>query len=93
MKKEQMTIAERPAPILASTLLPAVRVLNLYAGIGGNRKLWEDVEVTSVEYREDIADVYRHYFPGDPETGLHIFNYYKGIMNRQTEQASLFTEW
>ena len=26
-----------------------VRVLNLYAGIGGNRKLWEDVEVTAVE--------------------------------------------
>ena len=22
------------------------KVLNLYAGIGGNRKLWEDVEVT-----------------------------------------------
>lgn len=26
-----------------------MKVLNLYAGIGGNRKLWEDVEVTAVE--------------------------------------------
>jgi DNA (cytosine-5)-methyltransferase 1 len=43
-----------------------MRVLNLYAGIGGNRKLWpEDIEVTAVEYREDITSVYRHYFPKD----------------------------
>lgn len=42
-----------------------MKVLNLYAGIGGNRKLWEGVEVTAVEYREDIANVYRHYFPND----------------------------
>jgi DNA (cytosine-5)-methyltransferase 1 len=42
-----------------------MKVLNLYAGIGGNRKLWQDVEVTAVEQREDIADVYRHYFPQD----------------------------
>ena len=26
-----------------------MKVLNLYCGIGGNRKLWEDVEVTAVE--------------------------------------------
>jgi DNA (cytosine-5)-methyltransferase 1 len=42
-----------------------MKVLNLYAGIGGNRKLWTNVEVTAVEYREDIAAVYRHYFPQD----------------------------
>lgn len=41
------------------------KVLNLYCGIGGNRKLWEDVEVTAIEYREDIAQVYRDYFPED----------------------------
>lgn len=42
-----------------------MKVLNLYCGIGGNRKLWQDVEVTAVEKREDIAAVYRHYFPQD----------------------------
>lgn len=42
-----------------------LKVLNLYAGIGGNRKLWEDVEVTSVEYDEATAQVYRDYFPQD----------------------------
>jgi DNA (cytosine-5)-methyltransferase 1 len=42
-----------------------VKILNLYSGIGGNRKLWEGHEITAVEHREDIADIYRHYFPND----------------------------
>ena len=41
------------------------KVLNLYAGIGGNRKLWEDVDVTAVEWDSDKADVYRDHFPDD----------------------------
>ena len=36
-----------------------IKVLNLYAGIGGNRKLWKDVEVTAVEINEEIAGVYK----------------------------------
>ncbi len=42
-----------------------LRVLNAYAGIGGNRKLWEDVEVTAVELNSDIAEVYKGFFPND----------------------------
>jgi DNA (cytosine-5)-methyltransferase 1 len=42
-----------------------MRVLNLYAGIGGNRKLWEGVEVTAVEHNEEIAAIYKEYFPDD----------------------------
>jgi DNA (cytosine-5)-methyltransferase 1 len=42
-----------------------MKILNLYSGIGGNRKLWKDVEVTAVERRKDIAMVYNHYFPND----------------------------
>jgi DNA (cytosine-5)-methyltransferase 1 len=41
------------------------KVLNLYAGIGGNRKLWENVEVTAVEINEDIAGEYKSNFPND----------------------------
>jgi len=26
-----------------------MKILNLYAGIGGNRKLWQNVDVTAVE--------------------------------------------
>ena len=40
-----------------------MKVLNLYAGIGGNRKLWEDVEVTAVEWDKKIASVYQGFFP------------------------------
>ena len=42
-----------------------MKILNLYAGIGGNRKLWEDVEVTAVEYNPEIAAIYQEYFPSD----------------------------
>lgn len=42
-----------------------MKVLNLYAGIGGNRKLWTDCEVTAVEYNEKIARVYKKYYPHD----------------------------
>jgi DNA (cytosine-5)-methyltransferase 1 len=42
-----------------------MRVLNLFAGIGGNRKLWTDVDVTAVEINPKIAEVYASNFPGD----------------------------
>jgi DNA (cytosine-5)-methyltransferase 1 len=43
-----------------------MKILNLYAGIGGNRKLWGDNhQVTAVEYDEDIARVYADHFPND----------------------------
>lgn len=43
-----------------------MKILNLYSGIGGNRKLWGDEhQVTAVEYKPDIAAVYRDYFPND----------------------------
>ena len=42
-----------------------MRILNLYAGIGGNRKLWGGHEITAVEYDQATADVYSKYFPQD----------------------------
>lgn len=42
-----------------------MKVLNLYPGIGGNRKLWEDVEVTAVENNPKIAKIYQDFFPKD----------------------------
>lgn len=42
-----------------------MKVLNLYAGIGGNRKLWEDVEVTAVEKDVRIANAYYKFYPQD----------------------------
>lgn len=42
-----------------------MKILNLYAGIGGNRKLWEDVEVTAIELNPKIASIYQDFFPKD----------------------------
>jgi DNA (cytosine-5)-methyltransferase 1 len=43
-----------------------VKILNLYAGIGGNRKLWGDEhDITAVEYNEEIASVYQALNPDD----------------------------
>jgi len=42
-----------------------MKVLNLYAGIGGNRKLWKDVEVTAVDSSKEIAEVYSELYPED----------------------------
>ena len=42
-----------------------MKVLNLYAGIGGNRKLWQNVEVTAIEYTVEIGEVYKTNFPND----------------------------
>lgn len=41
------------------------RVLNLYAGLGGNRKLWENVDVVVVEKNPKIAQFYAGEFPDD----------------------------
>jgi DNA (cytosine-5)-methyltransferase 1 len=43
-----------------------VKILNLYAGIGGNRRLWGDEHrVTAVEYDPQIAEVYKDLYPND----------------------------
>ncbi len=43
-----------------------MKVLNLYAGIGGNRALWpEEAEVTSVELDPQIAEAYSELWPND----------------------------
>ena len=42
-----------------------MKILNLYSGLGGNRKLWENMEVTSVEYTKNIAGIYKGLYPND----------------------------
>lgn len=43
-----------------------MRALNLYAGVGGNRKLWpESVQVTAVELDPQIAALYARLYPND----------------------------
>ena len=42
-----------------------MKVLNLYAGLCGNRKLWQDVEVTNVELNPKIAAIGKRLHPDD----------------------------
>ena len=43
-----------------------MKILNLYAGIGGNRKLWSDEhQITAVEINPEIAKIYQEWYPND----------------------------
>ncbi len=43
-----------------------MKVLNLYVGIGGNRKLWpKEGEVTAIENNKEVAKIYQDFFPED----------------------------
>ena len=43
-----------------------MKILNLYSGIGGNRKLWGDKHhITSIELHEGIAREYEKLYPND----------------------------
>jgi len=43
-----------------------MKILNLYAGIGGNRKLWgNEHKITAVENNQEIAKIYQDFLPKD----------------------------
>ena len=59
-----------------------MKILNLYAGIGGNRKLWGDEhEITAVELNESIAKIYQDFFPDDTvivgDAHQYLLDHYK----------------
>ncbi len=60
-----------------------LKVLNCYAGIGGNRKLWKDVEVTAIENNKEITKIYHDFFPNDKvivtDAHKYLLEHYKGF--------------
>lgn len=58
-----------------------MKVLNGFAGLGGNRKLWENVEVTAVELNPEIAKIYQDFFPNDKvivgDAHQYLLDHYK----------------
>lgn len=58
-----------------------MKVLNLYAGLGGNRKKWEGVEVTAVENNPEISRFYKDHFPEDTvivaDAHQYLLDHYK----------------
>jgi len=76
-----MIIDSTKAPNDAKPLLQAVRVLNLYACLGGNRLLWENFEVTAVELDPEAARLYQERFPNDTvivaDAHQYLLDHYK----------------
>ncbi len=58
-----------------------MKVLNLYACLGGNRLLWEDCEVTAVELDPELARMYQERFPNDTvivaDAHQYLLDHYK----------------
>lgn len=61
-----------------------MKVLNLYACLGGNRYKWDevaDIEVTAVEWDEELAKLYQERFPNDKvivaDAHQYLLNHYK----------------
>lgn len=59
-----------------------MKILNLYSGIGGNRKLWGDEhEITAIENVPEIANIYQDFFPKDKviitDAHQYLLDHYK----------------
>ena len=61
-----------------------MKILNLYACLGGNRYKWDevtDVEVTAVEWDEELAKLYQERFPNDTvivaDAHQYLLDHYK----------------
>lgn len=61
-----------------------MKILNLYACLGGNRYKWDevaDIQVTAVEYDEEIAKAYQERFSNDKvivaDAHEYLLNHYK----------------
>ena len=59
-----------------------MKILNLYACLGGNRYLWgDDHEITAVEWDEELAKLYQERFPKDKvivaDAHQYLLDHYK----------------
>ena len=62
-----------------------MKILNLYACLGGNRYLWnevkDDIDVTAVELDEQLAELYKERFPDDKviiaDAHQYLLDHYK----------------
>ena len=63
----ELSESTEPAISYSTCYKQPFRVLNCYAGIGGNRKLWNgpNMQVTAIEYDENIAKVYQDLYPNE----------------------------
>jgi DNA (cytosine-5)-methyltransferase 1 len=64
--------------------MKTIKILNLYACLGGNRYKWDevtDIEVTAVEWDEELAKLYQERFPNDTvivaDAHQYLLDHYK----------------
>ena len=64
--------------------MKTIKILNLYACLGGNRYKWDEVaniEVTAVEWDEELAKLYQERFPNDTvivaDAHQYLLDHYK----------------
>ena len=70
--------------------MESYKILDCYAGVGGNRKLWDkplkemfgdNYEITAVEYNQETADIYQDFFPNDKmvvgDAHQYLLDHYK----------------
>ncbi len=60
-----------------------MKILNLYAGLGGNRTYWNDHEITAIELNPIIANVYQKRFPSDKMIIQDVFDF---LQNESLEE-------
>ena len=60
-----------------------IKILNLYACLGGNRLLWDNCIVTAVELDRDFVELYKKRFPNDTviigDAHKYLLNNYKNF--------------
>ena len=66
-----------------------MKILNLYAGIGGNRKLWtpngDEHEIIAVENNPKIAEIYKGFYPNDEVVIADAHEYLLALMQNSND--------
>ena len=68
-----------------------MKILNLYACLGGNRYKWDevtDVQVTAVEWDEELARLYQERFPNDKVIVADAHSY---LLNHHSEYSFVWS--
>ena len=81
-QKDTITTTKGSILIYEKLTIVKMRVLNLYAGIGGNRELWpKECDVVAIENNPEIAKIYQEFFPDDKvivaDAHQYLLNKYK----------------
>ena len=71
--------------LLNKKIMKKYKILNLYACLGGNRYKWDEVanniEVTAIEFDEELARMYKERFPNDivivADAHQYLLDHYK----------------